>query len=51
LRDNLGAAGWKLAGEPLKRLNQVSWLPYRYPQAFEHNMIERRRSAVDMPSL
>ena len=51
LRDNLGAAGWKLEGEPLARLNEVSWLPYRYPQSFEHNMHERRASAVDMPSL
>jgi aryl-alcohol dehydrogenase-like predicted oxidoreductase len=51
LRDNLGAAGWKLEGEHLERLNEISWLPYRYPQSFEYNMIERRSSAVDMPSL
>jgi aryl-alcohol dehydrogenase-like predicted oxidoreductase len=51
LGDNLGAAGWRLEGEALERLNAVSYLPYRYPECFEHNMHERRASAVDMPSL
>jgi aryl-alcohol dehydrogenase-like predicted oxidoreductase len=51
LRDNLGAAGWRLEGEPLQRLNEVSRLPDRYPEAFEKNMRERRAGAVDMPSL
>lgn len=51
LRDNLGAAGWRLEGNPLERLNKVSWLPPRYPQSFEQNMHERRNSAIDMPRL
>jgi aryl-alcohol dehydrogenase-like predicted oxidoreductase len=46
--DSLGASGWKLEGEPLARLNEVSALPYRYPKSMEHNMHERRDSAVRM---
>ena len=48
LQDNLGAAGWKLEGEALQRLNEVSHLPDRYPEAMEKNMHERRNSAVDI---
>ena len=51
LRDNLGAAGWRLEGAALARLNEVSHLPDRYPEAFEKNMHQRRRDAVDMPAL
>ena len=51
LRDNAGASGWRLQGEPLERLNKVSELPYRYPESFEGVMAARRTSAVDMPSL
>ena len=51
LRDNLGAAGWRLEGEHLARLNEVSHLPDRYPECFEKDMTQRRASAVDMPSL
>ena len=51
LRDNAGASGWRLEGEPLARLNEVSHLPDRYPQSFEASMGERRAGAVDMPSL
>jgi aryl-alcohol dehydrogenase-like predicted oxidoreductase len=47
--DNLGASGWKLEGDPLQRLNEVSALPYRYPKSMEHNMDERRNSAVRIP--
>lgn len=50
-RDNFSAGSWRLEGEHLARLNQVSHLPNRYPQAMEENMHERRNSAVDMPSL
>ena len=49
LQDNLGAAGWKLEGEALQRLNEVSHLQDRYPEAMEKNMHERRDSAVNMP--
>jgi aryl-alcohol dehydrogenase-like predicted oxidoreductase len=51
LRDNLGASGWRLEGEALQKLNEVSHLPDRYPEAMEKNMHERRDSAVDMPRL
>jgi aryl-alcohol dehydrogenase-like predicted oxidoreductase len=51
LRDNVGATGWRLEGEPLKRLNEVSLLPDRYPESFEKTMVERRESAVKMPTL
>ncbi|MDE0013923.1 MAG: hypothetical protein OXU36_22470, partial [Candidatus Poribacteria bacterium] len=49
--DNVGAAGWRLEGNALQKLNDVSHLPDRYPEAMEKNMHERRDSAVDMPSL
>lgn len=48
LQDNLGAAGWKLEEAELQKLNKVSYLPDRYPEAMEKNMHERRDSAVDM---
>jgi aryl-alcohol dehydrogenase-like predicted oxidoreductase len=51
LRDNVGATGWRLEGEALERLKEVSCLPDRYPESFEKVMRERRESAVDMPSL
>ncbi len=51
LRDNLGAGGWRLDGDPLTRLNEVSHLPDRYPEAMEKDMHERRDGAVSMPSL
>ena len=51
LRYNLGAAGWQLHGDTRQKLNDVSHLPDRYPEAMEKNMHERRDSAVDMPHL
>jgi aryl-alcohol dehydrogenase-like predicted oxidoreductase len=50
LRDNLLAGSFRLAEEELERLNRVSHLPDRYPEAMEKNMHERRASAVKMPS-
>ena len=50
LRDNLLASTWRLEGEPLQRLNEVSRLPERYPKAMEKVMVARRDDAVDMPS-
>ena len=50
LQDNLQAATWSLPKEALARLNQVSHLPDRYPEAMEKSMGERRDSAVQMPS-
>lgn len=49
LQDNLGAHEWKLEGKALQRLNEVSFLPDRYPEMMEKNMHERRDNAVDMP--
>ena len=51
LRTNIEADLWRLEGEPLRRLTEVSHLPDRYPEAMEKNMHERRDSAVRMPSL
>jgi aryl-alcohol dehydrogenase-like predicted oxidoreductase len=51
LRDNVGATGWRLEGEPLKRLNEVSHLPDRYPESFEKSIYNRRDNAIEMPSL
>ena len=51
LRDNVGATGWQLEGEPLTRLNETSHLPDRYPESFEKTMVQRRDSAINMPSL
>ncbi len=51
LRDNLKAAGWRLHRDAEQKLNDVSHLPDRYPEAMEKNMHERRDSAVDMPHL
>ena len=49
LRDNFGAAGWRLEGEALARLNEVSWLPPRYPESFENSLRGRRDEAINMP--
>ncbi len=49
--DNLRASTWGLPAEALQRLNEVSYLPPRYPLAMEENMHERRNAAVKMPSL
>ncbi len=46
LRDNLGAAGWQLPTEATGRLNEVSQLPDRYPQAIERNLDQRREGAI-----
>ena len=50
-RDSLGAANFRLEGEALERLNDVSKQPMRYPKAMEAGMVERRAAAVNMPSL
>jgi aryl-alcohol dehydrogenase-like predicted oxidoreductase len=51
LRDNLLAAGWRLEGELLRRLTEVSQPPDRYPQGMERDMHERRRQAIKVPFL
>ena len=50
-RDNCGASGWRLEGEPLERLTRVSHLPDRYPEVMEKNADARRWQAIKMPSL
>ena len=49
-RDNLKAGGWRLEGDALDLLNEVSRPPDRYPEAMERDMHLRRNDAVDMPS-
>ena len=51
LRNNLEASSLRLQGEALERLNEISRLPDRYPEAMQKNIHERRNSAIDMPSL
>ena len=51
LADNIGAAGWKLQGEWLEKLNTVSYLPVRYPESFEHNVHLRRVNAIRIPAI
>jgi aryl-alcohol dehydrogenase-like predicted oxidoreductase len=46
LQDNLQAAGWRLQGEALQRLNDASRPPERYPHALERTMHERRMAAM-----
>ncbi len=49
LDDNLQATDFRLKGEVLERLNSVSHLPDRYPEAMEKHMDERRAARVQMP--
>ena len=48
LEDNLGASGWQLEGDPLARLNVVSQIRERYPEAMEKHMKARRDAGVKM---
>ena len=50
LQDNLKAAGLHLEGEDLKRLNEVSCLPDRYPESMAKEMRARRDAPIKMPS-
>jgi aryl-alcohol dehydrogenase-like predicted oxidoreductase len=51
LSDNLGATGWKLEGEWLEKLNEVSYLPVRYPESFEGDVHLRRVNAIKIPAV
>lgn len=51
LRDNLRCTGWTMAPEHLARLDQVSYLPPRYPESMEAGWSARRADALKMPSL
>ncbi|MBT3603047.1 MAG: aldo/keto reductase [Candidatus Latescibacteria bacterium] len=50
LKDNLQAASFQLESNHLQRLNDISHLPDRYPEAMQKGMVERRNDAVQMPS-
>ena len=45
------AGSFRLPDEARARLDEVSHLPHRYPEAMEANMHERRDDAVNMPAL
>ena len=49
LEDNLQAADFRLEGDELQRLNEISCLPDRYPESMEKSMHERRDQAVKTP--
>lgn len=49
--DNIRTSSFRLDEEALLKLNTVSNLPHRYPEAMEEDMHQRRNDAVDMPSL
>ncbi len=50
-RDNMLAGEWRMPAEALKRLDDASQQPMRYPKSMEYNMHIRRNNAVKMPSL
>lgn len=51
LQNNLQASGWRIGGEALERLDDVSRPPEHYPKSMEQTMRARRDNAVRMPSL
>jgi aryl-alcohol dehydrogenase-like predicted oxidoreductase len=46
ITESLGAGGWRLPDAARERLDEVSFLPHRYPRSMEEKMEERRNSAV-----
>ena len=51
LRDNITVSGWTIPTEYKAVLDEVSYLPDRYPEKLEKHMQKRRDDALDMPSL
>jgi len=49
LEDNFQSAAFRLESTHLQRLNDVSHLPDRYPEAMQKGMVERRNEAMKMP--
>jgi aryl-alcohol dehydrogenase-like predicted oxidoreductase len=47
--DNIQAADFHLENEHLQRLNDISHLPDRSPEAMEKNRDEQRAEAVQIP--
>jgi len=50
-RDSCGASGWRLEGDALRRLTEVSEPEARYPYSMERGSDERRALAIDLPSV
>ena len=46
LEENLKTVDLELDDDNLQKLNEVSYLPERYPESMEKNTHERRNSAV-----
>jgi aryl-alcohol dehydrogenase-like predicted oxidoreductase len=46
LRDNLGAVGWKLSPEQMKRLDEASAVPLPYPYWHQRGFEERHPAPV-----
>ena len=51
LKDNIKVSGWSIPTEYRAVLDEVSYLPDRYPEKLEKHMQQRRDDALDMPSL
>jgi aryl-alcohol dehydrogenase-like predicted oxidoreductase len=51
LTDNLQAGAFCLESGHRARLDKVSHLPDRYPEAMQKNMAERRKAAIKMPGM
>jgi aryl-alcohol dehydrogenase-like predicted oxidoreductase len=49
LEDNIQAADFHLENEHLQRLNDISHLPDRYPEAMEKNRDKQRAEAMQIP--
>lgn len=50
-RDNMLTGSFQLSDEHMRLLDEVSYLPHRYPEEMERGWQERRDGAVSMPSL
>jgi aryl-alcohol dehydrogenase-like predicted oxidoreductase len=51
LRDNITVSSWSIPAEYKAVLDQVSYLPDRYPEKLEKHMQKRRDDALDMPTI
>lgn len=51
LEDNIRVSHWSIPDELKARLDEVSYLPDRYPEALEKHMQKRRDDALNMPSI
>lgn len=51
LEDNIRVCHWSIPDELKARLDEVSYLPDRYPEALEKHMQKRRDDALIMPSI